>query len=92
VFGLASAAVALDQRNGVVHNARIALGGVATTPWRASEAEALLRGKSIDEQSASAAAEAAFAEAKSHGHNDFKIALGKRTLNRALRQAAALEV
>jgi xanthine dehydrogenase YagS FAD-binding subunit len=38
------------------------------------------------------AADAAFAGAKGHGHNDFKIELGKRTLSRALQQAAALEI
>jgi xanthine dehydrogenase YagS FAD-binding subunit len=91
-FALASAAVALDQQNGTVHNARIALGGVATVPWRATEAEALLRGKPINEQNAMIAADAAFAGAKCHGHNDFKIELGKRTLSRALQQAAALEI
>jgi xanthine dehydrogenase YagS FAD-binding subunit len=91
-FALASAAVALDQEDGTVHNARIALGGVATVPWRATEAEALLRGKPVNEQNAAIAADAAFAAAKSHGHNDFKIELGKRTLSRALQQAAALEV
>ena len=61
-------------------------------PWRATEAEAGLRGKSIDDQTTRAAADAAFAGAKGHGHNDFKIDLGKRTLSRALRQAAALEI
>ncbi len=71
-----------------MRNARIALGGVATVPWRAVEAEALLRGKPINEQNAQAAADAAFAGAKGHGHNDFKIELGKRTLSRALQQAA----
>jgi xanthine dehydrogenase YagS FAD-binding subunit len=91
-FALASAAVALDQQNGVVRNARIALGGVATVPWRAHEAEAVLRGNAIDERLALAAADAAFAGAKGHGHNDFKIVLGKRTLSRALQQAAALEI
>jgi xanthine dehydrogenase YagS FAD-binding subunit len=91
-FALASAAVALDQQNGTVRNARIALGGVATVPWRATEAEALLRGKSVDDQSARDAADAAFAAAKSYSHNDFKIELGKRTLSRALQQAAALEI
>jgi xanthine dehydrogenase YagS FAD-binding subunit len=90
-FALASAAVALDQQNGTVRNARIALGGVATVPWRATEAEALLSGKPINEQNAKLAADAAFAAAKGHGHNDFKIELGKRTLRRALQQAAALE-
>jgi xanthine dehydrogenase YagS FAD-binding subunit len=91
-FALASAAVALDQRDGAIRNARIALGGVATIPWRAVEAEALLRDKPINEQSAMAAAAAAFATAQSFGHNDFKIELGKRTLSRALQQAAALEI
>jgi xanthine dehydrogenase YagS FAD-binding subunit len=91
-FALASAAVALDYENGTVRNVRIALGGVATVPWRSLEAEAALRGKSIDDQSLAAAADAAFAGAKGHGHNDFKITLGKRTLGRALQQAAALEI
>jgi xanthine dehydrogenase YagS FAD-binding subunit len=91
-FALASAAVALDLRDGTVHEARIALGGASTVPWRAQEAEAALRGKPLDETTTAAAADAAFAGAKGHGHNDFKIDLGKRTLSRALQQAAALEI
>jgi xanthine dehydrogenase YagS FAD-binding subunit len=91
-FALASAAVALDLADGVVREARIALGGVATVPWRAAQAEAALRGKAIDEQSLAASSDAAFAGARGHGRNDFKIELGKRTLRRALQQAAALEI
>jgi xanthine dehydrogenase YagS FAD-binding subunit len=91
-FALASAAVALDQQNGVVRNARIALGGVATIPWRAIEAERLLRDKPVNEETTAAAADAAFAAAKGYGRNNFKIELGKLTLTRALQQAAALEV
>jgi xanthine dehydrogenase YagS FAD-binding subunit len=91
-FALASAAVALDQQNGAVRTARIALGGVATVPWRAIEAERLLRDKPINGETAAAAAEAAFAAAKGYAQNEFKIELGKRTLARALQQAAALEV
>jgi xanthine dehydrogenase YagS FAD-binding subunit len=91
-FALASAAVALDLRDGTVHEARIALGGASAVPWRAQEAEAALRGKPLDETTTAAAADAAFAGAKGHGHNDFKIDLGKRTLSRALQQAAALEI
>jgi xanthine dehydrogenase YagS FAD-binding subunit len=91
-FALASAAVALDQQNGMVRNARIALGGVATVPWRATEAEEMISGKPINEQNVKLAADAAFASAKGYGHNDFKIELGKRTLRRALQQAAALEI
>jgi xanthine dehydrogenase YagS FAD-binding subunit len=91
-FALASAAVALDQRNGIVRQARIALGGVATVPWRSLEAEKAVLDKAIDEQTTTAAAEAAFSDAKGYGDNDFKVALGKRTLRRALFQAMALEI
>jgi xanthine dehydrogenase YagS FAD-binding subunit len=91
-FALASAAVALDIDNDTVREARIALGGLATIPWRASDAEASLRHKPINAETVAQAAEAAFAGAQGHGHNDFKIELGKRTLQRALREAAALEV
>jgi xanthine dehydrogenase YagS FAD-binding subunit len=91
-FALASAAVALDLDGRNVNEARIALGGVATVPWRARKAEALLQGKPLDESSATAAAEMAFASAKPRGHNAFKVELGKRTLIRALRQAAAMEI
>ena len=90
-FALTSAAVALDLHNGKVRNARIALGGVATVPWRAREAEAVLKGKAINDNTMKAAAETAFAAARRREHNGFKIALGKRTLIRALSQAAALE-
>jgi xanthine dehydrogenase YagS FAD-binding subunit len=91
-FALASAAVALELTNGRVRQARIALGGVATVPWRSLEAEETLLGKSIDEQTTTAAADAAFARANGRGDNNFKIELGKRTLRRALLQAAALEI
>jgi xanthine dehydrogenase YagS FAD-binding subunit len=91
-FALASAAVALDLDGALVREARIALGGVATKPWRAREAEAFLRGKTLDEGSARAAAETAFASAVTHGQNGYKPELGRRTLVRALLEAKALEV
>jgi xanthine dehydrogenase YagS FAD-binding subunit len=91
-FALASAAVALDIEDQVVREARIALGGVATVPWRATAAEAALKGKRFDEQAAQAAAEAAFASARTHEHNAFKVALGQRTLMRALSEAAVMEL
>jgi xanthine dehydrogenase YagS FAD-binding subunit len=91
-FALASAAVALDLDAGTVRRARIALGGVATVPWRATAAEAMLKGKPIDETTVKAAADAAFTDAQPREHNGFKVELGKRTLTRALRQAAAMEV
>ena len=90
-FALASAAVVLDLDGQTVRRVRIALGGVATVPWRANEAEAALTGKTLDESSASAAAEVAFAGAKTHGDNAYKVPLGKATLVRALLEAAKME-
>jgi len=91
-FAMASAAVALDLDSDIVSEVRIALGGVATVPWRAREAEARLAGKRLDETSAMDAAEAAFADARPHEHNAFKVKLGKATLVRALLQVKAMEI
>ncbi|HVY59860.1 MAG TPA: xanthine dehydrogenase family protein subunit M [Xanthobacteraceae bacterium] len=91
-FALASAAVALDLADGTVRHARIALGGVATVPWRAREAEQALEGQPLDEERAMAAADAAFANANPHAHNAYKVPLGKRTLVRALLAAARMEI
>ncbi|WP_426435590.1 FAD binding domain-containing protein [Bradyrhizobium genosp. P] len=91
-FALSSAAIALDIQDGAVRDARVALGGVATIPWRAREAEALLKGQKFDEAIAMRAAEAAFKSATGRKHNAFKIALGKRVVSRALHQAATMEV
>jgi xanthine dehydrogenase YagS FAD-binding subunit len=91
-FALASAAIVLDLQDGVVRDARVALGGVATIPWRAREAEALIKGQKFDDALAQRAAEAAFAGATARKHNAFKIALGKRVVARALHQAATMEI
>jgi len=91
-FALASAAVALDLADGIVNGARIALGGVATKPRRAREAEVVLKGQPVDEAGARHAVDAAFVDARTHGGNNYKPELGKRTLIRALLQAAQLRV
>ena len=88
-FALASAAVALDMDGGRVREARIALGGVATMPWRARDAEKSVAGAQAGEAAWRAAAEAAFSGARPQKHNAFKVELGKRTLVRALSEAAA---
>jgi xanthine dehydrogenase YagS FAD-binding subunit len=90
-FALASAAVAIDLNGSKVREVRIALGGVATVPWRSREAEAALAGKTLTEDAAETAARAAFADARPRVHNAFKVALGRSTLVRALLQAAELE-
>jgi xanthine dehydrogenase YagS FAD-binding subunit len=91
-FALASAAVALDLRGDTVRDARIALGGVATVPWRSERAEQVLRDKPFNDEIAKEAAEAAFAEARGRKHNSFKIELGKRTLVHALKRTATLRI
>ena len=91
-FALSSAAVALHIRDGVVQEARVALGGVATVPWRAREAESLLKGQPYDENLAEHAAEATFAGATVRKHNAFKVDLGRRVMVRALHKAATMEI
>ncbi|MGY8662737.1 xanthine dehydrogenase family protein subunit M [Bradyrhizobium sp. UFLA05-109] len=91
-FALSSAAIALDVQDGVIRDARIALGGVATVPWRAREAEALMKGQRFDDGLAQRAAEAAFTDARGRRYNAFKIALGRRVMARALQQAVTMEI
>lgn len=86
-FALASAAVVVTVNGGRVERARIALGGVATKPWRSREAEAALEGKSASEENFRAAAEAAMRDAKPLRDNKFKIELAKRAIVRALNTA-----
>ena len=87
-FALVSVAAIVAAERGTVTAARIALGGVAHTPWRATEAEAALVGRPATMASYRAAAEAAMKNAVGRGHNDFKIDLAKRTLCRTLAHAA----
>ena len=94
-FALASAAVALDLeggRGGHIRAARVALGGVATKPWRSREAEQALTGAKADEAAFRAAADAALRGAREQKHNGFKIELAKRTLVRALVNASEMKV
>ncbi|HEY4283565.1 MAG TPA: xanthine dehydrogenase family protein subunit M [Chthoniobacterales bacterium] len=89
-FALVSVAAALDvDSNNKIKAARVALGGIAHKPWRASKTESALLGKNPNEQTFRAAAEAELAAAKGYKHNSFKIELAKRTIVRALSTAAA---
>ena len=87
-FALTSAAVALDIRNGTIHASRIALGGVATKPWRATLAESYLAGKPPQQAHFIASAEATMAHAHPSKDNAFKVRLAQRTMVRALSMAA----
>lgn len=87
-FALVSVAAALDIKGDTIRAARIAMGGVATKPWRALEAERVLIGARAEEKTFQAAAAATVREAKPHEHNSFKVELAKRTLVRALTTVA----
>ncbi|MFI5523781.1 FAD binding domain-containing protein [Streptomyces platensis] len=87
-FALASAAVALDLEDGVVRGVRLALGGVATKPWRARRAEDVLMGERADDAAFTRAATAELAPATTRPMNAFKAELARRTLVRALRTVA----
>jgi xanthine dehydrogenase YagS FAD-binding subunit len=83
-FALTSAAVALDFAGGRVTDARIALGGVATKPWRARSAEQMLIGHTLTEPAAREAGRIAFADARTTKQNAFKVPLGIETIVQAL--------
>jgi xanthine dehydrogenase YagS FAD-binding subunit len=83
-FGLISVAAVLELDNGRVKDVRVALGGVAHKPWRASKAEAALGGQPATEENFRAAAEAELAGARPLRDNGFKIELAKRTMTAVL--------
>jgi len=89
-FALASAAVALDVDNGVIRDCRIALGGIATKPWRALAAEKVLRGQKPTDDLLRAAAEAELRPAVAQKHNAFKIEMAKRLLVSTVRKVSAI--
>jgi xanthine dehydrogenase YagS FAD-binding subunit len=86
-FALASAAVVITATNGKITHARIALGGVATKPWRSTEAEGELTDQSATEATFRKAADAALRGAKPQSQNGFKVELAKRCLVHALKLA-----
>ncbi|GAA3946097.1 xanthine dehydrogenase family protein subunit M [Allohahella marinimesophila] len=83
-FALASSAVILSVESGVIRDARLALGGVGTKPWRAKSAEQALIGKKPEKSVFEAAAEKAFETAKAYKHNAYKIPLGQQAIVRSL--------
>jgi xanthine dehydrogenase YagS FAD-binding subunit len=87
-FALVSVAAALDLKDGRIQEARIALGGVAHKPWRDRDAEALLKGEPATRDTFARAADAILRGARGFEHNAFKIELARRTILRALSQAA----
>jgi xanthine dehydrogenase YagS FAD-binding subunit len=91
-FGLTSAAVVLDLDGETIRAARLALGGIATKPWRATEAEESLTGRKANDETFREAAEIALAGAVGREHNHFKIELAKRAIVRAFANAREANV
>lgn len=91
-FALVSVAAVLRLEGGTVQDVRIALGGVAHKPWRATRAEEALRGRPFGDDAVRAAAEAELATAQPQpgidGGNGFKIPLAIRMIRATLRDLA----
>ena len=85
---LAAASVSLTMSGGTVESARVVLGHVAPTPWRSSEAERVLTGKSVSEDVAMQAGKAAVAAATPLSRNKHKVQLASVAVKRAILKAA----
>jgi xanthine dehydrogenase YagS FAD-binding subunit len=83
-------AVALRVDDGAVGEVRLALGGVATKPWRARRAEQLLVGEPATRESFARAAGEELAPAVPQGMNAFKVELAQRAMVRALETATTM--
>jgi xanthine dehydrogenase YagS FAD-binding subunit len=87
-FALVSVAAILDTDGSTIHDARVAFGSLAPKPWRSPEAERTLIGAAPRRKVFEMAASSGLKDARGHGHNDFKIALARRTLVAVLEQLA----
>ncbi len=87
-FAVVSVAAALDARDGVVQDVRLALGAVAHKPWRARAAEDALRGKPATRESFAAAADAELAQASPLRDNGYKLPLARNVIVETLAELA----
>ena len=87
-FATVSVAVSVKIIHGVVHDARVVLGGVAPVPWRARDAEKLLEGSALDDAACQAAADAAMERAEPLKDNGYKVPLARALVRRTLHRLA----
>ncbi|GHI04086.1 molybdopterin dehydrogenase [Streptomyces cellostaticus] len=87
-FAIGSVAAALDIRDGVVRDVRLALGAVASRPWRAVEAERVLTGAPADAETYAAAADAELTAARPLPHNGYKVTLMRNLMVAVLTELA----
>jgi len=83
-FAVASVAAVATGKQAECDDLRLVFGGVATHPFRSVDAENFLRGKKIDETTASQASEVALANARPLKMNQYKVDLAKTLARRAL--------
>lgn len=89
-FALVSVAAALDIRNDVITDARLAMGGVAHKPWRLTDAEKFLKGKKVSEEVFRETAKMAMNGSKAYEHNAFKLKMAPAAIIESLKKAAKL--
>ncbi|MEU1319965.1 FAD binding domain-containing protein [Streptomyces tibetensis] len=90
-FALTSAAVALHVRGGVIREAKVAVGGVATVPWKLPAVEQVLIGERPSDRLWAEAARHAADGARPLQHNRFKAELVNRTVERQLRTVGGMK-
>jgi xanthine dehydrogenase YagS FAD-binding subunit len=88
-FALVSVAAALEVADGRVTDVRIAFGGLAHKPWRATAAEDALRGSTADPEAFAAAADAELAAARPLRDNGYKVGLARTALIQTLVELSA---
>jgi xanthine dehydrogenase YagS FAD-binding subunit len=84
-FALVSVAASIDIEDGMVGDVRVAFGGLAHKPWRATHAEATLRGAPATEEMFRRAADAELADARPLPDNAFKVPMARNGLALVLR-------
>ena len=89
-FALVSVAAALDMNGNTIHDARLAMGGVAHKPWRLTSAENFLKGKTASETNFKQAAAIAMKDAKGYGQNNFKLKMAPNTIVETLKTVSGL--
>lgn len=89
-FALVSVAAAVDTADGVVRDVRLAVGGVAHKPWRATDAEAALRGADASVEAFRRAADAELARARPLPGNEFKVPLARNMIVGVLAELAGV--
>ena len=89
---IAFATVLLTMNGSTVQSARVVMGAVAPIPWRSPAAEQALAGKTINEETAAAAADAALKDARPLSQNAYKVDVAKVAVKRAILRAAGIQV